>query len=261
MRGKGSGKKLLDIRCLTTGYRGKPIIECLSLSVAKSERVVIMGPSGSGKTTLLKTIPLLVKPLSGEIWFDGVEMTGLSDDKLREKRAMIGYLPQHYVLFPHLTVIQNIILPLRVVKHMGEEEALRVAEKQMRILGIEDLAEKYPAQLSGGQRQRAAFARALSMNPKLLLLDEPTSALDPESRIDVLESLYKVSMTGIAMVIVTHEVDFALDIADRIVFMENGSIIASGDPSDLIKNNSRIGRFVRKLLMSYGGGGACLPVE
>ena len=244
-------EELLKINCLTTGYNGKPIVKCFNLNVQEKQKIVIMGPSGSGKTTLLKTIPLLVKPFSGEILFKGKNLLELKENELRLTRSKIGYLPQQYVLFPHLKVIDNIILPLKIVLKIQVEKALETAYTYMRVLGIMELAEKYPARLSGGQRQRVALARALSMNPELLLLDEPTSALDPESRIDVLDALYKVSGLGKALIIVTHEIDFALEIADKLLFMEKGVVSSMGEPYMVVKNNPRIRKFVEKMVSNY----------
>lgn len=242
---------LLEIINLKAGYRETEVLHGVSLSLSSHERLVIMGPSGSGKSTLLRAIPRLVEPWSGSILFDGIDVMKLNGEELRRVRALMGYLPQQYVLFPHMKVLDNIVLPLLIVKKMPREKAVDEAVRHLRMLGIEDLADRYPAQLSGGQQQRAALARALAMNPKLLLLDEPTSALDPESRADVLEALYKVSKLGKAMIIVTHEVDFALEAADKIIFMENGRIITEGKPSEVIEKNPRINSFIRKLLARY----------
>lgn len=238
---------LLEIRDLVTGYRGVKVLHKVSLNLDNHERIVIMGPSGSGKSTLLRCIPRLIEPWSGEILFEGIDIVKLDKKKLRTIRSKIGYLPQHYGLFPHMKVIDNIMFPLTVAKKIPKPEAKSIARKYMKMLGIQELEDRYPAQLSGGQQQRVALARALAMDPKLLLLDEPTSALDPESRIEVLEALYRVSKLGKAMIIVTHEVDFALEVADRIVFMENGRIIAEGEPEKLVKENARIKNFVERL--------------
>ncbi len=238
----------LRVENLRAGYKGEEVLHGISFSVNSSERVVIMGPSGSGKTTLLKAIPRLVEPSAGRIIFKGVDITAIRDEKrLREIRSRIGYLPQHYGLFLHMKVIDNVTFPLRVVKKIPKKRAEEIALKYLRLFGIEDLAEKYPSQLSGGQQQRAALARTLAMNPDLLLLDEPTSALDPESRLDVLEALYDVARMGKAMIIVTHEIDFALEAADRIIYMEKGRIIAEGDPQDVLNSNPRIRSFIQKI--------------
>lgn len=245
---------ILEVENLRAGYKGEEVLRGVSFTVKPSERVVIMGPSGSGKTTLLKTIPRLVEPTSGRIIFDGIDITSIKDEaKLRSVRARIGYLPQHYGLFLHMKVIDNVTFPLRVVKNMPKAKAEDVAMKYLKLFGIADLANKYPSQLSGGQQQRAALARTLAMNPDLLLLDEPTSALDPESRLDVLAALYDVAKMGKAMIIVTHEIDFALETADRIIYLEKGSIIADGDPHEVLNSNPRIRNFIEKMAGNISG--------
>ncbi len=241
---------LLELVAVEAGYRSKRVLHGVSLGLGYGEKLVVMGPSGSGKTTLLKVIPRLVEPWKGRIVFEGVDITRANGRELRRVRSQIGYLPQHYGLFLHMRVIDNIVFPLTVVKKVPREEALKTAEKLMKMLGIEELAYKYPAQLSGGQQQRVALARALAMNPKLLLLDEPTSALDPESRADVLEALYQVAKTGCSMVIVTHEVDFALETADRIAFMENGRIVVEGKPAEVLEH-PRVKAFLERVLGTY----------
>ena len=238
---------LLLLDSIKAGYKGEEVLHGITLLLGSSEKLVIMGPSGSGKTTLLKVIPRLVEPTSGRIIFDGIDVTGLtSESELKGIRAKIGYLPQHYGLFFHMKVIDNVVFPLRVVRGIPKDKAIDIAMKYLKLFGIEDLAERYPAQLSGGQQQRAALARALAMDPKLLLLDEPTSALDPESRLDVLEALYEVARMGKSMIIVTHEIDFALEVADRLAFMENGIITVEGDPWEVLHSYPRIREFIKK---------------
>lgn len=237
---------LLLVEGLEAGYKGRRVVRGIDLALMEGEKLVIMGPNGSGKSTLIKAIPLLIDVYGGRIVFDGVDLVSCSYEELRRARSMIGYLPQSYGLFPHMRVIDNVALPLRVVKGMGREEAYRVAEESLRAMGIEDLAERYPAQLSGGQQQRAALARALAMNPKLLLLDEPTSALDVESRAEVLEALYNIARTGRSMIIATHEARFAMEVADRIAFMYKGEIVESGRPGELMEGNTMLRRFLEK---------------
>jgi len=237
---------LLEIKGLHVSYRGKHAVKGVDLELSEGEKLVVMGPSGAGKSTLLKAIPLLVKPDSGKIIFNGLDLTSAGSAQLRRARSRMGYVPQNYGLFPHLTVLDNITLPLRIVHKVPRREAEERAIKALKALGIGDLAHRYPAQLSGGQQQRAAIARALAIDPLLLLLDEPTSALDPESRAQVLDALYTLARTGKAMIVVTHEADFALAVADKVAFMEDGRIVTVGPPEKL-KEDPRIRRYLEAL--------------
>jgi polar amino acid transport system ATP-binding protein len=241
---------LLRLEGIRAAYSGSEVLHGVDLELGEGEKLVIMGPSGSGKSTLLKVIPRLIEPTAGRILFDGRDITAANGAELRRVRASIGYLPQHYGLFLHMRIIDNVAFPLRVVLRLPREEALERAWRYLEMLGIQDLAHRYPAQLSGGQQQRAALARALAMEPRLLLLDEPTSALDPESRADVLEALYEVAGMGKSMIIVTHELDFALQAADRLAFMENGTILAEGSPRKLLQEQPRIQEFARRYAAS-----------
>jgi len=243
---------LLRLEGVRASYGGVEVLHGINLELGASERLVIMGPSGSGKTTLLKVIPRLVEPVAGSIVFDGVDLTSLGEGELRVYRSRIGYLPQHYGLFPHMKVVDNVAFPLRIVKKLPKEEARRRALEQLKLFGVEGVAERYPSQLSGGQQQRVALARALAMEPDLLLLDEPTSALDPESRMDVLDALYEVAKMGRSMIIVTHELDFALQVADRLAYMEDGRVLAEGDPRELLASSKRIREFLEKVAGAIG---------
>jgi len=237
---------LLEIRRLQVSYKGKHAVKGVDLDLSEGEKLVVMGPSGAGKSTLLKAIPLLVKPSSGRIVFDGLDLVKANSMQLRKARSKMGYVPQNYGLFPHLTVLDNITLPLRIVHKIPRREAEDRALKALNALGIGDLAHRYPAQLSGGQQQRAAIARALAIDPLLLLLDEPTSALDPESRAQVLDALYTLAKTGKAMIVVTHEADFALAVADKVAFMEDGRIVTVGPP-DKLREDPRIRKYLEAL--------------
>jgi len=239
---------VLVVEDLTAGYGKHKVLDGVNLQVGKGEKIVIMGPSGSGKSTLLKCVVRLVEPWGGRIYLDGEEVTG-KHVNLRRVRAKTGFVFQQYNLFPHMTVIRNIALPLEVVKKMPRAEAERRAMDLLRRFNLESLADRYPLQLSGGQQQRVAIARALAMDPVLLLLDEPTSALDPELRHEVLEMLTKVAAQGRSMIIVTHELDFAEAVADRIILMEDGKIVEEGASEDMINNPKfeRTRRFLTKL--------------
>ncbi len=243
----------LIVKELRAGYDGHEVLKGISLRVARGEKVVIMGPSGSGKSTLLKCIVRLVEPWSGEIIIDGIKVTGKGID-IRKVRARTGFVFQSFNLFPHMTVLRNVTLPLEVVKKMPRELAVKKAMEVLRAVGMEEYADRYPLQLSGGQQQRVAIARALAMDPVLLLLDEPTSALDPELREEVLEVLRAIAKRGMSMLIVTHEVDFAEDAADRVVFMEGGVIVEEGEPETVLRNprKERTRRFLRSVLKRYG---------
>ncbi|BAA80896.2 ABC transporter, ATP binding protein [Aeropyrum pernix K1] len=242
--------RLLEVRGLVVSYSGEKVLKGVDVSLSYGEKLVIMGPSGSGKSTLLKAIPRLVEPDSGSIVFRGVDVTRLSGSQLRMVRRKIGYLPQSYSLFPHMTVLRNITYPLEKALGLSRRDAEERAVKYLSMLGIEDLAHRHPARLSGGQQQRAALARALAMEPDILLLDEPTSALDPESRADVLEALFRVATLGKAMIVVTHEADFAVKVADRMAFMEDGIVKEEGKPSELVEGSERVRRFLESILES-----------
>uniref|UniRef100_A0A7C4F9Z1 Amino acid ABC transporter ATP-binding protein n=1 Tax=Thermofilum pendens TaxID=2269 RepID=A0A7C4F9Z1_THEPE len=222
--------EVLLLENVVAGYENKAVVKGVSLSVREGEKVVIMGPSGSGKSTLLKTAILLVRPWSGRVVLDGEDLTSGQVD-LRRARAKTGFVFQSYNLFPHMKVVDNVALPLRLVKGYSKEAARRKALEVLKLVGLEEYCEKYPLQLSGGQQQRVAIARALAMDPIILFLDEPTSALDPELKAEVLETLRDVARRGIAMMVVTHELDFAREIADRVVIMEDGVIVEEGGAS------------------------------
>jgi polar amino acid transport system ATP-binding protein len=239
---------LLEIRDLRAGYGGTEVLKGVSLKVNKGEKIVIVGPSGSGKSTLLKCIPLLVKPWSGEIILEGTVLTHESDS-LRRVRSKIGFVFQQYNLFPHMTLLRNVALPLELGRGIPRREAEQKAMAVLSQLGLGDLASKYPLELSGGQQQRGAIARALAIDPILLLLDEPTSALDPELRYEVVETLYQVAKQGRSMIIVTHEIDFAEAAADRVVFIDDGIIVEEGDARQVLEHpkKERTERFLRRL--------------
>jgi len=239
---------VLVMEDVEAGYEDHRVLKGVSLRVRRGERVVVMGPSGSGKSTLLKTAVLLVKPWKGRIVLDGVEVTARGVD-IRKVRAKTGFVFQSYNLFPHMTVLDNIVLPQILVKKVRREEAVKRAHEVLREVGLEGVEHKYPLQLSGGQQQRVAIARALAMDPIIFFLDEPTSALDPELKEEVLNTLEKVAQEGIAMLIVTHELDFAEDVADRIIFMENGVVVEEGEPHKILYNpeKDRTKEFLRSI--------------
>ncbi|AJB41354.1 MAG: amino acid ABC transporter ATP-binding protein [Thermofilum sp.] len=232
-----ASEEVLRLEDVEAGYEGVEVIRGVSLTVKRGEKVVIMGPSGSGKSTLLKVAVLLVKPSRGKVFLDGEELTSGSVD-LRKARAKTGFVFQSYNLFPHMKVVDNVALPLRIVKGYSKEDARRTALELLRQVGLAGFEEKYPLQLSGGQQQRVAIARALAMDPVILFLDEPTSALDPELKAEVIDVLLDVAKRNIAMLAVTHELDFAREVADRIAVMEHGKIIEEGPASKILDSPS-----------------------
>ena len=224
---KGNGKEMVRMEKVVKRFGDFIALKDIDVSVSEGEVVVIIGPSGSGKSTLLRTINQLERHDSGRIIVDGTELT---DDMrtLAKIRAETGMVFQQFNLFPHLTVMRNITLAPQKVRHMplreAEEQALQLLER----VGIPEQADKFPGQLSGGQQQRVAIARALAMNPKLMMFDEPTSALDPEMINEVLKAMGELAESGMTMICVTHEMGFARNVADRVIFMDEGEIVEVG---------------------------------
>ncbi|MCC6025252.1 MAG: amino acid ABC transporter ATP-binding protein [Desulfurococcaceae archaeon] len=248
-----ASEELLVVEDLHKYYGRHHVLKGVNLRVKEGETVVVIGPSGSGKSTLLRCINLLVKPDKGKIVFDGEEITSrnVNAQKVREK---IGFVFQHFNLFLHLTAIENVMLGLVKVKKLPKNEARKIAEQALLSVGIgRELWNKYPAQLSGGQQQRVAIARAIAMKPKLLLFDEPTSALDPELVCEVLKSMEKLAEEGRTMIVVTHEIPFALRVADRVVVLDDGRVIEEGDPREVILNPKaeRTKRFLSSIKEIY----------
>lgn len=226
------------------------VLKDVSEDIKKGEVVVVIGPSGSGKSTFLRCLNLLEQPTSGEIVFEGINITGekVNIDKIRQKMGMVF---QQFNLFPHKTVLENITLAPIKLKGLSKEEADKVAFKLLKRIGLEDKASVYPNNLSGGQKQRIAIARALAMSPDVMLFDEPTSALDPEMVGEVLEVMKDLAKEGMTMVVVTHEMGFAKEVGDRVLFMDNGMIIEEGNPKDLFENptHERTKSFLAKVLV------------
>jgi ABC-type polar amino acid transport system ATPase subunit len=225
------------------------VLKGVNNHIAKGEVVCVIGPSGSGKSTFLRCLNLLEVPTKGEIFIEGVSlMEQMKDiDKLRQK---VGMVFQQFNLFPHMTVLENITLAPLKLKGMGKTEAEQKAMELLRKVGLEEKASNYPNQLSGGQKQRVAIARALAMDPTIMLFDEPTSALDPEMVGEVLEVMKQLVADGMTMVVVTHEMGFAREVGDRILFMDEGIIAEEGNPEELFGNprNERTKAFLSKVL-------------
>lgn len=221
----------------------------VSDEILKGEVVVIVGPSGSGKSTFLRSLNLLEVPTTGHIYFEGVDITSKQTD-LDKHRQKMGMVFQHFNLFPHKTILENITLaPIKLLKK-SKEEAKREAMDLLKQVGLEAKADAYPSQLSGGQKQRIAIVRSLAMNPDVMLFDEPTSALDPEMVGEVLELMKKLAHDGMTMVVVTHEMGFAKEVATRVLFMDEGQIREQGRPEEFFEHpkDPRLQEFLSKIL-------------
>ena len=246
-------KTIIKVQDLSKQYGGQDVLKGISLTVDEGETVVIIGPSGTGKSTLLRCINLLTKADRGRIWLDDQEITApdVDEDKVR---SHIGMVFQDFLLFNHLTASGNIMVGLTKVLGMPRGEAESKAMEELARVGLGDNADQYPGQLSGGQKQRVAIARALAMDPRVILFDEPTSALDPELIGEVLEVMGKLAHEGMTMLVVTHEMGFAREVADRIVFIEKGVVVEDGPPNDLFRRPrvERTREFLWKLTELYG---------
>jgi polar amino acid transport system ATP-binding protein len=225
------------------------VLKGIDIEIKKGEVVVVIGPSGSGKSTFLRCLNLLEEPSGGEIVFEDIAITekGTDINKLRQKMGMVF---QQFNLFPNMTVLDNITLAPKKLKGMSKGEAEAVAYKLLKRIGLEDKAKSYPAQLSGGQKQRIAIARALAMSPDVMLFDEPTSALDPEMVGEVLDVMKELASEGMTMIVVTHEMGFAREVGDRVIFMDEGKIMEEGTPEEIFTNpkEARTQDFLRKVL-------------
>ncbi len=225
------------------------VLKGIDIDIKKGEKVVIIGPSGSGKSTFLRCMNLLEEPTEGEIWFDGQQINakGVNIDRIR---AQMGMVFQHFNLFPHLTVRKNITMAPVLLKLQSEEEANANAERLLTRVGLADKIDAYPNQLSGGQKQRIAIVRSLAMNPKMMLFDEPTSALDPEMVGEVLEVMKELADEGMTMAVVTHEMNFAKEVATRVLFVDEGKILEENNPKDFFEHpkDARLKEFLSKVL-------------
>lgn len=244
---------ILQAKNLTKIYGENVIFQDISLDVHKGETIVIIGPSGTGKSTLLRCLNLLTPLNSGQIFLEGQEITaqGVDADQVRQK---IGMVFQNFLLFNHLTALGNVMIGLTKVKKMPTEKARQKALYELERVGLLDRADHYPAQLSGGQQQRVAIARALAMDPLVMLFDEPTSALDPELIGEVLGVMEQLAREHMTMLVVTHEMGFAREVADRMIFMEKGRIVEQGSPEELFERpqHARTREFLGKISELYG---------
>ncbi len=226
---------MISIQHLSKCFGDNEVLKDVNIEVAKGEVVVVLGPSGSGKSTMLRCINLLEKPTGGHIFIEDKEITDPKTDvnKLREH---VGMVFQQFNLFPQLTALKNVMLAQRKVLKRSKEEAERIARFELDRVGLGDRADYFPAQLSGGQQQRVAIARALAMEPHVMLFDEATSALDPELVRGVLDVMHSLAEEGMTMVVVTHEMQFAKDVADRVIFMEGGVVVEEGTPDEVFNH-------------------------
>ncbi|WP_027407418.1 amino acid ABC transporter ATP-binding protein [Anaerovibrio sp. RM50] len=239
---------MIDIKDLRKSFEDHEVLKGINLHINPKEVVVIIGPSGSGKSTLLRCMNMLEVPTSGKVVVDGIELNG--EANINKAREEIGMVFQRFNLFPHMTVLENITLAPMKVRKISKEEAEKTAMELLNQVGLADKAEAYPPQLSGGQQQRVAIARALAMKPKVMLFDEPTSALDPEMVKEVLDVMKSLANKGMTMAIVTHEMGFAREVGDRLLFVDEGQIIEQGPPKDVFDNpkEERTKLFFSKIL-------------
>ena len=254
---------MIDVKGLHKSFGDLHILKGIDEFIEKGEKVVIVGPSGSGKSTFLRCLNLLERPTEGSIFFEGVDIAGhgtigvitylrtsSTEKEVNLLRRKMGMVFQHFNLFPHLTIRRNITLAPVKHKLMTQEQADSIAEELLKKVGLSDKADQYPNQLSGGQKQRIAIARSLAMNPDVMLFDEPTSALDPEMVGEVLNLMKELADDGMTMVVVTHEMGFAREVASRVMFMDEGKIIEKSSPDKFFSNpeNPRLQEFLSKVL-------------
>ena len=240
---------MIDVKNLHKSFGNHEVLKGVNEHIEKGEKVVVIGPSGSGKSTFLRCLNLLEEPTGGEIIFEGQNITA-KDTDINLVRRRMGMVFQQFNLFPHLTVRENIKLAPVKLKVMTDEEADKRALELLARVGLPDKADSYPAQLSGGQQQRIAIARALAMNPDVMLFDEPSSALDPEMVGEVLEIMKELADDGMTMVVVTHEMGFAREVATRVLFMDGGNIVEQNEPKEFFANpqHPRLKDFLSKVL-------------
>ena len=238
---------MISVRNLRKSFGSVEVLKGVNLDIAEKEVVVIIGPSGSGKSTLLRCINYLEQPTSGEIIVDGMK---LGETDINKVRAEVGMVFQRFNLFPHMTVMDNITLAPMKVRGIARGEAENIAMALLAKVGLADRAAAYPEQLSGGQQQRVAIARALAMKPKVMLFDEPTSALDPEMVKEVLEVMKDLAREGMTMAVVTHEMGFAREVGDRVLFVDQGMILEQGTPDEIFSRpkEARMKEFLSKIL-------------
>nr|BAL58870.1 ABC transport system protein [Candidatus Acetothermum autotrophicum] len=249
-----SSEFVVRVEDLHKRYGNEEVLKGVSFTVRQGEALAIIGPSGTGKSTLLRCMNRLTEPDRGRIWLEEIEITSPQTD-INKIRQQIGFVFQDFNLFAHLTALDNVRLGLMKVKGLSKKEATERAMHELARVGLAEQAQKYPAQLSGGQQQRVSIARALAMEPKLMLFDEPTSALDPELIGEVLQVMQDLAEEGMTMVVVTHEMGFARSVCDEVIFMEKGVIVEQGPPEQVFGNpqQPRTRQFLGKISELYGG--------
>ena len=242
-------EELLKIENLKKSFGQLEVLKGLTTTISKGEVVVMIGPSGGGKSTFLRCMNLLEQPTEGSIVFDGIDIVTADEKTKNHVRSEMGMVFQHFNLFPHLTILDNITLAPRLVRGLDRASAEKKAMELLSRVGLADKATAYPQQLSGGQKQRVAIVRSLAMEPKVMLFDEPTSALDPEMVGEVLDVMKDLARNGMTMVVVTHEMRFARDVATRVLFLEGGHIAAEGTPHEIFETpqGGRLGEFLGKV--------------
>ena len=240
---------MISVKNLCKSFGDHQVLKDINEHIAPSEKIVIIGPSGSGKSTFLRCMNLLERPTSGQIIFDGIDITDPKTD-INKVRQHMGMVFQHFNLFPHKTIMENITLAPVRLKLMKSEEAKEEALRLLKLVNLEEKADAYPGQLSGGQKQRIAIVRSLAMKPKMMLFDEPTSALDPEMVGEVLEVMKNLADQGMTMAVVTHEMGFAKEVGTRVMFMDEGRILEQGTPEDIFDHpkEARTQEFLSKVL-------------
>ena len=243
------GETLLKIENLKKCFGRLEVLKGISTEIRKGEVVVMIGPSGGGKSTFLRCMNLLEQPTEGSIIFDGIDIVSADEKTKNRVRSEMGMVFQHFNLFPHLTILDNITLAPRLVRRLPREQAEKKAMELLEVVGLAEKAKAYPQQLSGGQKQRVAIVRSLAMEPKVMLFDEPTSALDPEMVGEVLDVMKDLARNGMTMVVVTHEMRFARDVASRVLFLEGGRIANEGTPAEIFgqEHQGRLGEFLGKV--------------
>ena len=226
------GEKLIEVKGLEKHFKHVEVLRGINIDICKGDVVAVIGPSGSGKSTFLRCLNLLEEPTGGQIVFEGVDITS-KETKIDQMRQKIGMVFQQFNLFTNMTVLDNVSAGPVLVKGMKKDEARKLAQSLLERVGLGDRGGAYPIQLSGGQQQRVAIARALAMQPDVMLFDEPTSALDPEMVHEVLDVIQQLAREGMTMVVVTHEMGFAREVADRVIFMDGGVIVEQGTPEEI----------------------------
>ena len=246
-----TGEVMIEVKNLEKYYNGGKIkaLDGISTTIHKGEVVVVIGPSGSGKSTFLRCLNLLEEPTGGQVIFEGVDITDEKVD-INVHRQKMGMVFQHFNLFPHMTILKNMTIAPMKLQKKSEQEATELAMRLLKRVGLEDRANAYPAQLSGGQKQRIAIVRALCMQPEVMLFDEPTSALDPEMVGEVLEVMKQLAQENMTMVVVTHEMGFAKEVASRVMFLDSGKVVEDATPKEIFSHpkGDRLKSFLAKVL-------------